>query len=263
MITSSSNLPFVKTAFITGSAKRLGLQMAKHLAQEHWVLVLHTHSSSSEAEAACAELKSLGAADVHLVTSDLRDETQMSATYERAIKAAGPLGVLINNASAFDYDDIKSATEDSWNLHMLINARAPFVLSQRLAADVTSNQRACIINMLDQRIFNWNPHFTTYSIAKGALWTMTQTLAIALAPRIRVNGIGPGPTLPSAQQDWDSFKIQKRYTLLDRLVDPQEVAETMHFLIHNQSVTGQMIAVDGGQHLNWAPPKSRDMDITE
>ena len=141
---------------------------------------------------------------------------------------------------------------------MQVNARAPFVLSQKFAADVTGDQRGCIINMLDQRIFNWNHHFTTYSIAKGALWTMTQTLAISLAPRIRVNGIGPGPTLPSAYQDWDQFKMHQRFTMLDRLVDPDEIAQTAHFLIHNPSVTGQMIAVDGGQHLNWAPSKSRD-----
>ena len=115
----------------------------------------------------------------------------------------------------------------------------------------------------DRRIFNWNHHFATYSIAKGALWTQTQTLAISLAPRIRVNGIGPGPTLPSPRQDWDTFKVQQRYTLLDRLVDPEEVAETAHYLIHNQSVTGQMIAVDGGQHLNWAPPKAKDLELGE
>lgn len=255
-------LPFPKTALITGGVKRLGLYMAKRLAREGWTLVLHANTSSAEGEKACEELEALGGT-AHLVTGDFMEEVDMAATYEAAVKAAGPLGVLINNASTFEYDDVARATKDSWDLHMLVNARAPFVLSQKLAADVKGDQRACIINMLDQRIFNWNHHFATYSIAKGALWTMTQTMAISLAPNIRVNGIGPGPTLPSPRQDWGSFKVQQRYTMLDRLVDPEEVAETAHYLIHNQSVTGQMIAVDGGQHLNWAPPKDKDMELGE
>ena len=257
-------LPFPKTALITGGTKRLGLYMAKRLAREGWTLVLHTHSAAAEeGEAArqalqtLQDLRDLGGT-AHLVTGDFMDEAAIAATYQQAVALAGPLGVLINNASTFEYDDVSTATEDSWNLHMQVNARAPFVLSQKLAADVTGDQRACIVNLLDQRIFNWNPHFATYSIAKGTLWTMTQTLAIALAPRLRVNGIGPGPTLPSPRQTFEDFKRHQRYTPLDRLVDPEEVAETAHFLIHNPSVTGQMIAVDGGQHLNWAPPKARE-----
>ena len=256
------NLPFPKTALITGGAKRLGLYLAKRLAREGWTLVLHANASLEEGEAACAALAALGGT-AHLVTGDFTKEADMAATYEAAVAAAGPLGVLINNASTFEYDDVASATASSWDLHMLVNARAPFVLSQKLAADVTGDQRGCIINLLDQRVFNWNHHFATYSIAKGALWTMTQTLAIALAPRIRVNGIGPGPTLPSPRQDWDSFRLQQGYTLLDRLVDPEEIADTAHYLIHNPSVTGQMIAVDGGQHLNWAPSTARDMESGE
>ena len=255
-------LPFPKTALITGGVKRLGFEMAKRLAREGWTLVLHANTSSAQGDQACQEIESLGST-AHLVTGDFKVEADMAATYDQAVAAAGPLGVLINNASTFEYDDVAKATAKSWDLHMLVNARAPFVLSQRLAADVAGEQRACIINMLDQRIFNWNHHFATYSIAKGTLWTMTQTMAISLAPRIRVNGIGPGPTLPSPRQDWDSFKVQQRYTMLNRLVDPQEVADTAHYLIHNQSVTGQMIAVDGGQHLNWAPPKKKDMELGE
>ena len=254
-------LAFPKTALITGGAKRLGLYMAKRLAREGWHVVLHANRSTAEGEAGVKELHDLGAASAHLVLGDLMNETEMAATYEQAIDAVGPLGVLINNASTFEYDDVTSATADSWNTHMLVNARAPFVLSQKVAAQ---GAPACIINMLDQRVFNWNHHFATYSIAKGALWTMTQTMAISLAPlKIRVNGIGPGPTLPSPRQDWDTSKVQQHYTLLDRLVDPEEIAGTAHYLIHTPSVTGQMIAVDGGQHLNWAPPKAKDMELGE
>ena len=254
-------LPFPKTALITGGAKRLGLAMAKRLAAEGWHLAIHANRSAKEGEAALIELRDLGAPSAQLVIGDLMDEGAMARTYDEAVQAIGPLGVLINNASTFEYDEVASATKESWDLHMRVNARAPFVLSQKVAAQ---NQPACIINMLDQRIFNWNHHFATYSIAKGALWTMTQTMAISLAPlKIRVNGIGPGPTLPSPRQDWDQFKVQQRYTMLDRLVKPEEIADTAHYLIHNQSVTGQMIAVDGGQHLNWAPPKERDMELQE
>ena len=254
-------LPFPKTALITGGAKRLGFYMAKRLAREGWNLAIHANTSADEGRAAVEELKALGAASAHLVTGDLMDEAAMASTYDQAFETMGQIGVLINNASTFEYDEVGTATAKSWDTHMLVNARAPFVLSQKVAAQ---NAPACIINMLDQRIFNWNHHFATYSIAKGALWTMTQTMAISLAPqKIRVNGIGPGPTLPSPRQDWDSFKVQQRYTMLDRLVDPEEIADTAHYLIHNQSVTGQMIAVDGGQHLNWAPPKSKDLDLGE
>ena len=254
-------LPFPKTALVTGGAKRLGLIMATRLAAEGWQVVIHANTSGAQGQAA---LTALGD-KAHLVTGDFMVEADMAATYDQAVEKVGPLGVLINNASTFEYDDVARATQASWDTHMLVNARAPFVLSQRVAAGCeAAGHGACIINMLDQRIFNWNHHFATYSIAKGALWTMTQTMAISLAPlKIRVNGIGPGPTLPSPRQDWDSFKVQQRYTLLDRLVDPQEIADTAHYLIHNQSVTGQMIAVDGGQHLNWAPPKSKDLELGE
>ncbi len=254
-------LPFTKTALVTGGAKRLGLHMAQRLAQEGWEIVIHAHRSIAAGKEALKALRDLGAKGAHLVEGDLRDEAGMAATYARAVAHVGPLGVLINNASTFDYDDVATATRDSWDQHMQVNARAPFVLSQRVAAQ---GRPACIINMLDQRVLNWNHHFATYSIAKGALWTQTQTLAIALAPlKIRVNGIGPGPTLPSPRQDWDSFKAQQVYTLLDRLVNPEEVATTALYLIHSPSVTGQMIAVDGGQHLNWAPPKDRHMALDE
>ena len=254
-------LPFPKTALITGGAKRLGLYMAKRFAREGWSLALHANSSTDEGQAAVEDLKRLGAKEAHLVIGDFMNEEDVSATYDKAVAEIGPLGVLINNASTFEYDDVETASKESWELHFLVNTRAPFVLSQKVALQ---RKPASIINMLDQRIFNWNHHFATYSIAKGALWTMTQTMAISLAPlKIRVNGIGPGPTLPSPRQDWDSFKVQQRYTMLDRLVDPEEVAETAHFLVHNQSVTGQMIAVDGGQHLNWAPPKDADLRLEE
>ncbi len=254
-------LPFAKTALVTGGAKRLGLHMAKRLAQAGWTIVIHAHRSAATGKEALKTLKDLGAKDAHLVAGDLRNEADMAATYARAVARVGPLGVLINNASTFDYDDVATATRDSWDLHMQVNARAPFVLSQQVAAQ---GRPACIINMLDQRVLNWNHHFATYSIAKGALWTQTQTLAVALAPlKIRVNGIGPGPTLPSPRQDWDSFRAQQAYTMLDRLVDPEEVAATALYLIHSPSVTGQMIAVDGGQHLNWAPPKERHMALDE
>ena len=254
-------LTFPKTALITGGAKRLGLAMAKRLAADGWHLAIHANQSATQGEEAIKELQDLGASSAHLILGDLMDENAMTQVYDQAAAAVGPLGVLINNASTFEYDEVATATKDSWDLHMLVNARAPFVLSQKVAAQ---GQSACIINMLDQRIFNWNHHFATYSVAKGALWTMTQTMAISLAPlKIRVNGIGPGPTLPSPRQNWDQFKVQQRYTLLDRLVKPEEIADTAHYLIHNPSVTGQMIAVDGGQHLNWAPPKAKDMELQE
>ena len=172
----------------------------------------------------------------------------------RAGEALGPLNVLVNNASVFERDEPLTATRESWDAHMAVNLRAPFVLSQAFARQLPDGARGNIVNMVDQRVWNLTPHFTSYTLTKAGLWTLTQTLALGFAPRIRVNAIGPGPVLPSPRQSQAQFDAQARSTPLERPTDPAEIAAAVTFLLEAGTVTGQMIALDGGQHLNWSPP---------
>jgi NAD(P)-dependent dehydrogenase (short-subunit alcohol dehydrogenase family) len=162
--------------------------------------------------------------------------------------------LLINNASVFEDDRVESFDADSWRSHMEVNLHAPLVLAQTFAAALPPDRSGQIINLLDQRVWNPNPQFFTYSLSKAALWAATRTLAQALAPRIRVNGIGPGPTLPSVHQNGGMFEAEAANVLLQRRAEPADIAAAALYLIDAGSVTGQMIAVDGGQHLSWRTP---------
>ncbi|HAY49761.1 MAG TPA: short chain dehydrogenase, partial [Thalassospira sp.] len=175
--------------------------------------------------------------------------------------ALGPIAVLINNASSFEYDDIQSATRESWDLHMEANLRAPFVLSQEFAKRLPDDVKGLIVNIIDQRVWNLNPHFVTYTLSKAGLWTLTQTLALALAPKIRVNAIGPGPALPSSRQTQDIFDQQCEKTPLKVGTNPQEICDAVRFFLAAPAITGQMLALDGGQHLDWAPSGNNDKPI--
>jgi NAD(P)-dependent dehydrogenase (short-subunit alcohol dehydrogenase family) len=184
--------------------------------------------------------------------ADLGREADSAALVGRAVAALGPLGALINNAAVFERDEALTATRESWDRHMEANLRAPFVLTQEFARQLPEPFAGCVINLLDQRVWNLTPHFTSYTLSKAGLWTLTQTLALALAPRIRVNGIGPGPTLPSPRQTDAQFARQSAATPLRRGATPEEIVAAVRFLLAAPSITGQMIAVDGGQHLGWA-----------
>ena len=179
----------------------------------------------------------------------------MESILPRAIDALGPATVLVNNASLFERDEALTATRAQWDRQLAVNLRAPFVLMQSFARLLPESETGAIVNLLDQRVLNLTPHFTTYTLSKAGLWTLTQTMALALAPRIRVNGVGPGPTLPNERQNdaqflahWSSLPLQAR-------IEPEHVARAVRFLVESPSVTGQMIAVDGGEHLAWTQPK--------
>ena len=154
----------------------------------------------------------------------------------------------------FERDEIDSADRESWDRHMETNLRAPFVLSQAFARQLPPEERGCIINILDQRVWNLTPHFTSYTLSKAGLWTLTQTLAMALAPRIRVNGIGPGPTLKNDRQSEEHFAAQWENVPLKRPTAPEEICQAIRFILDAPALTGQMIALDGGEHLGWAQP---------
>lgn len=239
---------------ITGAGQRIGAAMAVHLGQQGWSVALHYRSNASGAEATATAIEKAGG-KAALVQADLSDEGAVQALTAQSTAALGaPLTALINNASAFQYDSIDTMDRASWDAHIEPNLRAPLVLSQALAAQAPSSG-GVIINMIDQRVWNLTEHFISYTASKYALWGLTKQLALALAPqRIRVNGIGPGPTLPSPRQSQEHFDEQVQDTPLKIATPLSDICQAVDFILAAQSMTGQMIALDGGQHLNWAAP---------
>ena len=207
--------------------------------------------SRTEAEGVVAEITRLGRRAVAL-DCDLAREAEVERLVPRAVEALGPLSCLVNNASNFEMDKADTATRESWDRHMETNLRAPLVLSQAFARQLPEGAGGNIVNLLDQRVWKLTPYFLSYTVAKSGLWTLTRTLALALAPRIRVNGIGPGPTLPSERQTADQFRQQQLAVPLKHGATPEEIAATLRFILATPSMTGQMIALDGGEHLGWA-----------
>lgn len=244
----------IKTALITGAAKRVGRLIALELAGAGYDIAIHFHASGDEAETLAREIERLGRRAA-LVQADLEDEAAVAEILPRAVEQIGPITVLINNASLFERDEALDVTRAGWDRQLAVNLRAPFVLIQQFARLLPPEAAGAVVNMLDQRIWNLTPHFVSYTVSKSALWTLTQTMALALAPRIRVNGVGPGPIMPNEKQSPEQFKLHWSSLPIGRLIDPAEVARTVRFLVEAQAVTGQMIAVDGGEHLAWAQPK--------
>ncbi len=237
-----------RTALVTGAARRIGRAIAEGLAADGWKVAIHYSGSDADADAL---VNALGRDRAVAIAADFADPAAPALVMEKAAEALGPVGCLINNASVFERDDIASATLESWDRHMAINLRAPVFLSQAFAAQVTAPARGAIINILDERVWHLTPHFASYTLSKAGLWTFTQTAAMSLAPRIRVNGIGPGPTLPSPRQTQAQFEAVVRTIPLERATDPLEIAAAVRFILAAKAMTGQMIALDGGQHLGW------------
>ncbi|WP_199261063.1 SDR family oxidoreductase [Paracoccus binzhouensis] len=249
------------TALITGAARRLGRAMALYLARRGHDIALHCHASASEAETTAAEIRALGVR-AEILHADLLDPDQAEALVPRAQTALGPLTVLVNNASIFEYDNIRTASRQSWDRHIGSNLQAPFILTQAFAAQAPKADRrgaeplaqGLIVNMIDQRVLKPTPEFMTYSVAKAGLWWLTRTTAQALAPDIRVNAIGPGPTVQGLRQSDSHFASQRAATILQRGAGPEDVCAALGYLLDAPSVTGQLICVDGGQHLAWRTP---------
>jgi NAD(P)-dependent dehydrogenase (short-subunit alcohol dehydrogenase family) len=242
--------PVPRVALVTGGAQRIGRALALVLAEDGFAVAVHYHRSRAAAEAVVEAIRGRGGAALAL-GADLADEDAVRRLLPQAEQAFGPVGVLVNNAAVFGDDTVVTATRGSWDLHLAVNLRAPFVLIQNLAARLPAEAGGVVINMLDERVWSLTPYFVSYTLAKAGLWTLTQTLALALAPRIRVNGIGPGPTLPSPRQTPEQFVRQRAMTPLGRGTSPQEIASALRYIISAPALTGQMIALDGGQHLGW------------
>jgi NAD(P)-dependent dehydrogenase (short-subunit alcohol dehydrogenase family) len=241
-----------RAALVTGGAKRLGRAMAITLARAGFDVAIHYAASEAEAAATAAEIATIGRRAVTL-RADLAAEAEVAALLPAAAAALGPIGVLVNNASVFERDEWHDATRESWDRHIEPNLRAPFVLAQAFAAALPREHEGVVVNLLDQRVWSLTPHFVSYTLSKAGLWALTRQLALALAPRIRVNGIGPGPALPSPRQTAEQFDRQCASVPLRHGTSPEEVARALVAILALPAMTGQMIALDGGQHLQWAP----------
>ena len=251
-------------ALVTGGAKRLGKEMAIFLAERGFEVAIHYHSSESSAIELVEYIKSNTGKNSIALRADLTKETEVLGLIARASdQLGGPITCLINNASIFEYDNIWTADRESWDRHIESNLRSPLVLTQSFANQAPSAEsdkngepvaQCLIINLIDQRVKKLTPEFTSYTIAKMGLWALTQTSAQALAPNIRVNAIGPGPTLKGARQSKEHFENQRKNTILGRGSDPSEINTAVGYLLDAKSVTGQLICVDGGQHLAWQTP---------
>jgi NAD(P)-dependent dehydrogenase (short-subunit alcohol dehydrogenase family) len=246
--------PIPKAAVVTGAGQRIGRACALALAETGHTVAVHYHHSREAAEATAAAIRDNGGKAITL-SADLADEDAVKTLLPRAAEALGPIGVLVNNASVFGNDTVDTVTREGWDEHLAVNLRAPFVLMQEFARHLPADAGGNIINLLDERVWSLTPYFMSYTLSKAGLWTLTQTMALALAPRIRVNGIGPGPTLPSPRQNHEQFLQQCRSMPLQRGTGPEEVAMALRFILAAPAMTGQMIALDGGQHLGWAQPR--------
>ncbi|MFV0475838.1 MAG: SDR family oxidoreductase [Pikeienuella sp.] len=250
-------------ALVTGGAKRLGRAMALALADDGWDVAISYLGSAEEAEATVRDIRARGRRAA-MLRADLTREEEAKALLPAAAAALGaPLSCLINNASIFEFDDLPSMTRKGWDRAVESNLRAPVLLTQLFAAQAPAPARdaagepeaaAVVVNMIDQRVLKPTPMFMSYSIAKAGLWAFTRTAAQGLAPAVRVMAIGPGPTLRGARQSEGHFAAQRAATPLGRGASPEDIVAALRFILASSSLTGQILVMDGGQHLGWKTP---------
>ncbi len=244
-----------RAALVTGAGKRIGRAVALALAEHGFAVAVHCRASRAEAEATAADVRARNVQAV-VLSGDLAVEADVVRLVPEATAALGPLGVLVNNASTFERDEWHDASRASWDAHIEPNLRAPFVLTQAFAHALPAQRKGVVVNLLDERVWSLTPHFMSYTLSKAGLWALTQTMALALAPRIRVAGIGPGPTVPSPRQTQAQFERQCASVPLGHGTSPEEVAAGVLAILALRSYTGQMMALDGGQHMQWSPAGS-------
>lgn len=242
-------------ALVTGAARRIGFKIAERLATQGYDLALHCSETSYEDAQEAAARLAKSEVETFVIAADLGDSAAPARIIRAAAKALGPLNLLVNNASIFEEDSAFALDLDLWDRHFAINLRAPLLLAQEFVRQVPEGREAAIVNIIDQRVWRPTPQFFSYSLSKSALWWATQTMAQAFAPRgIRVNAVGPGPVLPNEPQGAKGFAAEVAGVLLQHAVSEAEIADAVLYLAEARSVTGQMIAVDAGQHLGWETP---------
>ncbi len=237
-------------ALITGAADRIGAEMARALAAAGHAVIVHYNTSGGAAKKLVADIEAAGGRAA-LVKADLCEPSERDGLIASAAEKFGPLTVLVNNASLFETDSVETLDEDLWDRHFHVHIKAPAFLARDFAAQLPADETGNIVNIIDERVLHLAPAYFSYTLSKSALWTATRTMAQSLAPRIRVNAIGPGPTLPAqGYTEADLQKAQKALPL-QRGATPEEIAEAVLFLLASPSITGQMLALDGGRHLAW------------
>tara|TARA_B100000949_G_scaffold233780_1_gene251077 strand:+ start:1000 stop:1788 length:789 start_codon:yes stop_codon:yes gene_type:complete len=258
-----------KNLLITGGANRIGREIALHFSKKGWNIALHYFKSSSKAKKlkkiiepnwssyAKDEIPFLWS-KVALIKADLRNPKQVEKIIPRAKKQLGTIDCLINNAALFEKDDISNFTIKRWNDHLNTNLLAPAILTKQFAKQISKKTVSNIINIIDQRIFKLTPIFMSYTLSKSALYTLTKTMAMRLAPSIKVNGIAPGPIIKSKRQSDKHFNQQIKSTLLKKVVLVKDLCDTVEYLINNDSITGQVVAVDSGQNLSWVKKNEKE-----
>jgi len=239
-----------QVALVTGGARRIGRTIVERLAHEGYAVAIHTRRPSPDAESLARAIVAAGGCAA-IVTAELSDPVAVRTIVPRAVAALGPLTLLVNNASEFEEDTLETLTEAQWDRHFAVNLKSAIFLASDFARQVPEDGRGAIVNIVDQRVLKLTPQFFSYTLTKAALHTATITMAQSLAPRIRVNAVGPGPTLGNVRQTAEDFAQQNAAVLLDEGSKPAEVADAVVFLARSESVTGQLLVVDGGQHLAW------------
>lgn len=239
-----------RTALVTGAADRIGAAIARALAAAGWNVVVHYRASAEKARDTVAAIKAAGG-NAALVKADLASRSQCGKLIAAATKPFGPLTLLVNNASLFERDAVSDLDEAIWDAHFAVHAEAPAFLARDFAAQLPSNASGNIVNVIDERVLDLSPAFFSYTLSKSVLWTMTRTLAQSLAPRIRVNAIGPGPTLAPPGVSAAGFRRRQAELPLGRAATAEEVAAGVVAIIDMPMLTGQMLALDGGEHLEW------------
>lgn len=242
-------------ALVTGAATRIGAAIARRLAGEGFAVVIHYRSKPEEAEALAADIRESGARAATL-QADLADRTQRSRIIAEAAAHFGPLTLLVNNASSFDRDSARDLDEALWDQHFAIHAEAPAFLARDFAAQLPPGAKANIINLIDARVLDLSPAFFSYTLSKSVLWTMTRTMAQSLAPDIRVNAVSPGPAVPPPGVTPEAHAKRNAELPLGEAADAEGLAEGVIAILKLPTLTGQMLALDGGEHLEW--PARRD-----
>jgi NAD(P)-dependent dehydrogenase (short-subunit alcohol dehydrogenase family) len=244
-----------QTALVTGGARRIGAAIVRDLASHGWAVAIHCNTSVAEAEALAAEIRATGR-QAAVVRGDLADAKAAAGVVPEAVGAIGPLSLLVNNASVFLKDRFGELDQNVWQKQFDINLRAPVFLAEAFAAQLPEGAEGNIVNIIDQRVLKLTPVMPSYTLTKAALWTATQTMAQALAPKIRVNGIGPGPTFPNPYAKDPSMTKEVGGIPLQRPVDPADFGRAIRFIVDTPSMTGQLLLLDSGQHITW---KTRDI----
>ena len=245
-----------KYALVTGRGKRKGSSVCKALAKNNWHVIIHFNTSREEAEKTLEKIRKCNG-KANLIKADLSKFSQVNKIIPQINKKFGNISLLINNASIFNKDTIKTVTSQIWDNHLEINLKAPFFLSKAFSEQLPKGENGVIINFLDQSVLSSRPDFISYSVSKNSLWYLTKSLAQALSPKIRVCAIGPGPTLKGKRQSKKDFETQKKSTLLKTGPSLEEINNAINFILRNQSYTGQMLILDGGEHLKWRKKKNK------